>query len=328
MSDVRPEASPPPRTGRGAPAPPSAASAFDTPRAGVAFGLFAYLAWGFFPLYFDRLGAVPPADVLAWRIVLCSAALALALLVRPGFGPTLARVRAVRRWGLVVAAALVIAINWLVFIHAIAVGEVLQSSLGYFLVPIVNTALGALVFAERPNRWKLASLGVAAIGMAASFALAGAVPGHALALAASFGIYGALRKRMDADATTGLLLETLLLAPFALGWILWAAVPLGALPAQTRHWLMLSGILTLLPLLAMGLAARRIELGTLGLLQYVTPVMHFALAVLVFGEALDAPRAVAFATTVLAVTLWLVGAFAASRRTAAPPSSARRVAAP
>lgn len=287
-------------------------------RDGVLFGLFAYGTWGFFPLYFKRLADVSPEDVLAWRIVLCCLALVLALSIRPGLPAVVRRIRAVRQWHLVLAAALVISLNWLVFIRAVAAGEVLQSSLGYFLVPIANSALGALVFGERLGRWKLGSLAVAAIGMAASFVLAGTAPTYALSLAVSFGVYGALRKRMDADAVTGLLLETLLLAPFAAGWLLLAAAPLGAVPTPTQGWLMLSGIITLLPLLAMGVAARRIELGTLGLLQYITPVMHFALAVVVFGEALDAPRVVAFATTLAAVGLWLVGSEA--RRRAVPPA--------
>ena len=288
-------------------------------RDGVLYGLCAYGAWGVFPLYFRRLGAVSPEDVLAWRVVLCCGALVLAASVRPGVRTVLRRVRAVRQWHLVLAAALVIAINWLVFIRAVAAGEVLQSSLGYFLVPIANSALGALVFGERLGRWKLASLVVAAAGMSASFVLAGTAPTYALALAASFGVYGALRKRMDADAVTGLLLETLLLAPFAAVWLLLAAAPLGAVPEPTRVWLMLSGIITLLPLLAMGVAARRIELGTLGLLQYVTPVMHFALAVVVFGEALDAPRVLAFATTLVAVGAWLAGSARRPGGRAMPP---------
>ena len=278
-------------------------------RTGVFVGIAAYTLWGFFPLYFDRLGSVSALDVLAWRIVLSCALLGTAMLLWRGASRLLADIRALRQWSLVVAAAAVISINWLVFIKAITEGQVLQSSLGYFLVPLVNSLLGILVFGERPNRWKIASFALAAAGMTVSFLVAGVLPGYALTLAASFGLYGMLRKRMALDSITGLLLETILLAPIALGWLLLHGQPLSVHAVDTRAWLMLSGIVTLVPLLLMGLAARRIELGTLGVLQYIAPVMHFLLALAVFGETLDAARTIAFATTVAAVLLWLVGAF-------------------
>ena len=283
-------------------------------RAGVLAGLAAYTLWGFFPLYFHTLRSVAALDVLAWRIVLSCVLLGGVMLAWRGPRALLASVWPLRQWPLVLAAAAVISINWLVFIVAIAQGEVLQSSLGYFLVPLVNSLLGILVFGERPDRWKIASFVLAGCGMAASFLVAGVLPWYSLILAASFGVYGMLRKRMSLDSTTGLLLETVLLAPIALAWVLFAAQPLAAHAEGTRHWLLLSGAITLGPLLLMGFAARRIELGMLGVLQYIAPVMHFALAVTVFGEALDTARTIAFATTVAAVGLWLVGAFSGRAR--------------
>jgi len=287
-------------------------SSVPATRAGVLSGIAAYTLWGFFPLYFHQLQRVDAFDVLAWRIVLSCALLGGAMLLWRGVARLKAAIWPLRQWPLVLAAAAVISINWLVFIVAIAEGEVLQSSLGYFLVPLVNSLLGILVFGERPNRWKIASFVLAALGMLASFAVAGVLPGYALTLAASFGIYGMLRKRMALDSTTGLLLETVLLAPVAFGWLLVAGQPVAQHALDTRVWLMLSGIVTLVPLLLMGFAAQRIELGTLGVLQYIAPVMHFLLALAVFGEALDTARSIAFATTIVAVALWLTGAFASS----------------
>ena len=226
----------------------------------------------------------------------------------------IAALRPGTEWPLVLAATLVISANWLIFIVAIDAGQVLQSSLGYFLVPLVSSSLGMLVFNERPNRWKIASPIVAALGISVSCVVAGVVPVYALGLAATFGVYGMLRKRMSLDSTTGLLLEILLLTPLAVAWLTVAAAPLDAIAPSTQRWLMASGAVTLLPLLLMVFAVRRIELGTLGVLQYIAPVMHFALAVTVFGEALDTARTIAFATTVAAVGLWLVGAFSGRAR--------------
>lgn len=276
-------------------------------RNGVLVGISAYTAWGFFPLYFKQLGEVSALDVLAWRIVLSAALLGVAMLLWHGPRRLARAVWPLRHWRLVLAATAAISINWLTFIVAIDEGEVLQSSLGYFLVPLVNSLLGMLVFGERANRWKVASISVAALGMLTSFLVAGVLPGYALVLASSFGLYGMLRKRMTLDSTTGLLLETLLLTPVALGWLLLGGAPLGSFAPDTRHWLMLSGAVTLLPLLLMVFAARRIELGTLGVLQYITPVMHFCIAIGLYGEALDPARLVAFGTTTAAVGLWLVG---------------------
>lgn len=278
-------------------------------RAGVLVGIAAYTLWGFFPIYFRRIGDVAPLDVLAWRIVLSAALLGLVMLVWRGPSRLRLELRPGAQWPLVLGATLVISANWLIFIVAIGAGEVLQSSLGYFLVPLVSSTLGMLVFNERPNRWKIASPIVAAIGISISCVVAGVVPVYAIGLAATFGAYGMLRKRMSLDSTTGLLLEILLLSPLAIAWLWLAGAPLDTFTPSTQRWLMASGAVTLLPLLLMVFAARRIELGTLGVLQYIAPTMHFALAVGLYGETLDAARAIGFAATLVAVALWLVGAW-------------------
>lgn len=269
---------------------------------------FAFTVWGFFPLYFKQLDVLPPAEILAWRIVCSFVTLAAVMAFVPGPRKILAQLRALRRAWLVLAAAMLISLNWLVFIHASTSGQVLESSLGYFLVPIVNTMLGALFFAERPDRWRLASMATAAIGMTGVFLLADAAPWISLTLAISFGLYGAVRKAVDLDSATGLLCETMLLLPIAGLYLLAIGSAPSALSDVTRHWLLASGVLTLLPLLAVVVAARRIEMGTLGLFQYITPIMHFALAIWLYDEVLDEARQLAFVATLCAVVLWLVGA--------------------
>lgn len=292
----------------------------DDARTGVIVGGVAYTLWGLFPIYFKQLGEVAALDVLAWRIVLCAGLLLAAVILWKGAGALWQTVRSCRDWPMVLAATLVISINWLTFIFAVYDGEVLQSSLGYFLVPLVNSLLGMIVFGEKPNRWKRASLIVAAVGLSVSFAIVGVVPWYALVLALSFGLYGMLRKRMSLDSTTGLLLETLILSPLALGWLFFAGGAIDQLPIVTRNWLMLSGLITLIPLVLMVFAVKRIELGTLGILQYIAPLMHFVIAIGLYGETLNSALAAAFVTTLIAIACWLVGV----RRGASVPSVAVR----
>jgi len=275
---------------------------------------FAFTVWGFFPLFFKQLDALPPAEILAWRIVCSFLTLATVMVFVPGPRRILAQMRALRRSWLVFAAAILISVNWLIFIHAITHEQILESSLGYFLVPIVNTALGMAFFAERPDRWRQASMVMAACGMGAVFVVADTAPWISLSLAASFGLYGAVRKAVDLDSATGLLCETTLLVPIAVLYLVAFGTAPSEVPDVTRHWLMASGVLTLVPLFAVVVAARRIEMGTLGFFQYITPVMHFGLAVSIYGETLDLARQLAFATTLCAVGLWMAGAEAERRR--------------
>ena len=284
----------------------------DEARTGVLVGGVAYTLWGLFPIYFKQLGEVAALDILAWRIVLCAALLLLVVFFKRGLAHLWQQLRECADWSLVLAATAVISINWLTFILAISAGEVLQSSLGYFLVPLVNSLLGMLVFAERPNRWKQASLVVAAVGLSVSFIIVGIVPWYALIMALSFGLYGMLRKRMSLDSTTGLMLETSIMFPLALGWLLVAGGQLGDYTPAARNWLLLSGVITLIPLLSMGFAVRRIELGTLGVLQYIAPVMHFFIAIWIYDEVMNPALAAAFVTTVIAIACWLIGTFGKS----------------
>ena len=281
---------------------------------GHASAAFAFALWGFFPLYFARLDALAPPELLAWRIVCSVVTLAPIMLLRPGPRTLLARLGAPGQLRLACLSSALIGVNWLVFIDAVTSGRVIETSLGYFLVPLVNSALGMLLFGERPDPWRGAAIAVAAAGMLGAFAVSGALPLVSLLLAGSFGLYGAVRKGVALDSATGLLFETLLLAPFALLYLLLRGTSPASLPPETLAWLLGSGALTLLPLFSVVVAARRIEMGTLGVYQYIAPTMHLAFAITVFGEKLDAARAVALATTLAAVGLWSAGAWRGYRR--------------
>lgn len=257
-------------------------------RQGLIYGLLAYLIWGFFPVYFKLLKDIPPVEVVAHRIVWSVAFLLILTAISRRWPEVRAAFRSRQVLATLIGSTLLISLNWLIFIYAIAKGQVLQSSLGYFMTPLINILLGVIFLRERLRPLQTASLVMAVAGVAILTARVGAVPWIALVLAVTFGLYGLLRKTVRVESLAGLLVETLLTGPLALGYLLWlAADHAGAFPhAVDRGALLLplAGILTATPLVLFASAARRLKLATIGFLQYITPSLHFALAVLVYGE--------------------------------------------
>lgn len=266
----------------------SAASQQAQTRQGVAFGFLAYFVWGFFPIYFKALQGIPPLEVVAHRIVWSL----LFLLVLASVGGKWREVRdalANRRVLLtLIGSTCLITANWLVFIYAVGIGQVLQSSLGYFITPLVNALLGMVVLRERMRPLQTASLLLAMAGVALLTLGVGTVPWISLVLACTFGLYGLLRKTVPVESLAGLLVETMLTAPLALGYLVWLAIQgSGSFPGAVERgaWLLpLVGVMTATPLILFASAARRLRLATIGFLQYLTPSLHFALAVLLYHE--------------------------------------------
>ena len=278
---------------------------------GSLAAILAYLSWGLFPIYFKQIIGIAAIDVIAWRIFFCCLFLFAVLLIWLRPGKLIRQIRQIDQWWLLLGSTLLLSSNWLVFVYAIETDQVLQSSMGYFLVPIVSVGLGIMVFHERPNRLKLIAIAIAVTGMLLTFIVAGMVAGQfpwiAIVLGVTFGIYGMFRKKAKFDAIIGLWMETVLLMPVAVVTILLFCEPLDELSAASRNWLYLIGLVTSIPLIAMLFAARRIELSSLGFYQYITPCMHLLLAVMVYKETLDLVRVMALATTLLAVLFWLFG---------------------
>lgn len=260
----------------------------DEASRGLLLGIVAYLIWGFFPIYFKSIATVPPLQVVSHRIVWSVAFLTLLISRRSGW-PALRN--ALLEWKsllTLVATALLIATNWLVFIVAVEHGQVLQSSLGYFITPFVSVLLGFFCLKERLRRLQLAALLLAAAGVLMLTLHSGSFPWTALILAATFGSYGLLRKIATADSLTGLAAETFLLAPVALCYLLFTAwrgdgAFITAGPGISLL-LASAGVITAVPLLFFSAAARRLKLATIGFLQYITPTLHFLLAVLLYRE--------------------------------------------
>ncbi len=261
---------------------------------GILYAASAYVLWGLFPLYFRHLATVPATEVLVHRIV-WSLLFVLALLTaRRHWGWLVPALRQPKVLGAFTVSALLLSCNWLTYIWAVSHGHVIDASLGYFITPLVNVLLGYTVLHERPRRMQWAALALATLGVLWLTVLTGQLPWIALVLAASFGLYGLMRKIAPLGALEGLTLETLLLAPPALAALVlwWGDGPQNFPTAELSTNLLLIGVgpLTAVPLLLFAAGARRISMTTLGLLQYIGPSIQFALGVWLFGEPFGGAR--------------------------------------
>lgn len=264
---------------------------------GIMLGVAAYIVWGVLPLYLKLLQHVPASQILAHRILWSVLMLVVLALL---FGRVRSILAAVTRRTLLMlmASALLIGVNWLVYIWAVQNAHVLDASLGYFINPLVNVALGVAVLGERVRRVQGVAIALAAAGVLVMALSNGSSIWISLVLALTFGIYGLIRKVVAIDALGGLLIETILLAPFAFGLLLVAhGGGEGAFGRETATDLLLvvAGAVTAAPLLLFAGAARRMPYAALGLLQYIAPTLQFLLAVFVFGEHLRPHDLAAFA---------------------------------
>jgi chloramphenicol-sensitive protein RarD len=289
---------------------------------GVAYAVSTYLAWGLLPLYFKALRPVPAIEVLAHRVVWSLLLLVALVAARSG-----ARALAApfRRLPILSVTTTLIATNWLVFIWAVQSGRVLEASLGYFVNPLVNVLLGVAFLGETLSGRQRAAVALAGAGVAVLVFRAGTVPWIALVLAASFGLYGLLRKRAAIDPVGGLLGETALLAPAAVVFLGWrAATGAGAFGTAggTSVHLAAAGPITTLPLVGFGLAVHRLRLSTMGIVQYLAPTGQFLLAVLLYREPFGPAHAAAFALIWTSLGLYSWDAIARSRATRPEPSGA------
>ena len=266
--------------------------------AGIAFGLAAYGIWGFFPLYFRQLSAVSPMDVLSNRAAWAFVFVGLLLTLKGGWQRVATVLGNRRQLAMLALAALLVGSNWLMFLWAVAHQEVVASSLGYFLTPLVNVLLGLAVLKERLNRREWIAVGLALAALANEVVTLGSLPWISLFLAATFGTYGLVRKQVPVDALSGLWLETLAMLPVCGIYALWMAQDGHSVFAghdlATVALLIGAGIITALPLMAFAAATQRLDLATVGMLMYINPTMQFATAIWIFGEPLQTARLVSF----------------------------------
>jgi len=267
--------------------------------AGVAYGLAAYGIWGFFPLFFRQLGHLRPMDVLCNRAAWCCLFVALLLTLGRRWHRVQAAIRQPQQILRLLAAALLIGSNWLIFLYAVDQRQVVASSLGYFLTPVFNILLGLLVLKERLNGKEWCAVALAVLAVAIEIATLGNLPWISLALAGTFGLYGLVRKQIAVDAVSGLWLETLAMLPVALLYALWQSgeghAVFGGHDWGTTLLLGIAGVLTAVPLMAFAAATQRLNLATIGMLMYINPTMQFATAVWLFNEPLQPARLLTFA---------------------------------
>jgi chloramphenicol-sensitive protein RarD len=280
---------------------------------GVAYGLSAYIMWGCFPLYFALFEGVPALEVVIHRVLWSCVFLAVIVTFLKRWPPVRAALARPKKLGFVLGCAVLIAVNWGVYIYAVESRQVLQASLGYFLTPLVNVGLGMLVLKESISRLQIVAVVLAAIAILYQLLLLGVVPWITLVLAFSFGTYGLLRKQVALDGLSGLFVETLLLLPvgiLALAALSYAGASHFGIDTATTLLLLSSGIVTAIPLLAFAGAARRLRLSTVGFLMYINPTIQFFIALMVFSEPLSTEKLTSFVMIWVALGLYSWSAWA------------------
>src|SRR5919107_1406985 len=286
-------------------------------RRGYLYGLIAYALWGFFPIYFKLLQPSPPFEILAHRIIWSVVFISVLLLIARNWR-FLARIARDRRLLIgVIAAGLLIGVNWATYIFGVNSSRVVETALGYFITPLVVVLLGVTVQRERLRAFQWVAVGIGAIAVAVLTADYGHLPYIALLLAASFGSYSLIKKRLALPPAEGLFVESAVLALPALAYLTWLNVTGDAAFGHVSVWhtilMVLSGVATAIPLLLFAAAANRVPLVGLGILQYVAPILQLACGVLLFHEPMPAARLAGFALVWVALIIFTVDGIRGAR---------------
>ena len=291
---------------------------------GVIYALAAYVMWGFAPLYFKLLDQVPAPEILMHRIIWSFALLFLLVLVSGQLEQVLQLLKKPKKLAVLLVTAILVAFNWLVFIWAVNSDQILEASLGYFINPLFNVALGMIFLNERLPRLQLFAVALAACGVVIQLLVFGSIPWVSLVLAGSFGVYGLIKKKVQLKAITGLFVETAILLPLAiLYWLQLdsASSDFSDNSLRLNVTLICAGVITSLPLLAFAAAAVRIPYYMMGLFQYIGPSMMFVMAITLFGEVLDATKLTTFAFIWLALIIFVFDIWRQSKKRKAKQSA-------
>jgi len=292
--------------------PPASASTRGALAAGAC-----YLFWGLVPIYWRQLHGIDTLELIAHQHVWSLVVLLLLVAVQGGFGRVRAALGTRRSLAINLLSSVLLTTNWLIYVWGVNHGHVTECSLGYYLVPLVNVAVGRFVLHEPMRRLQWLAIGCAALGVALLLIQLGELPWIALSLAGSWGAYSLMRKRATLGAVTGLTVETLLLAPFAIAFLLWrqhtGEGALSHVDARMHVLVLSAGVITAIPLLLFAYGARRIRLSTLGLLQYISPSVQLVLAIVLYDEPFTAARAWSFACIWLALSIYTIDGVRAQR---------------
>jgi len=298
-------------------------------RLGYVYGFAAYLCWGAFPLFFSLLGAIDPYEVVPWRVITALVFCVIAVGAMRAWAPILAILRSPRMLGWFALSSVLLYANWQIFVVGIVTGHIIETALGYFINPLVTILIGVVVRKERLTRLQWLAVAIAALGVLISAIAYGQFPYIALGLAFSFGLYGAVRKQtsQDIDALTGLSIETLIgsiIAVVQLGIVLVLSGHLGAFdhgPDVTVP-LLLSGVVTAIPLLLFAAGNRRLPLSHMGFIQFMTPVLAFLTGYFVFHEEMPTARWIGFIAVWVALIVLIADMVLSIRRFRATPAGA------
>lgn len=286
-------------------------------QSGVLIGLAAYTMWGVFPVYFKLIESVAPLEVLTHRVVWAVPFGALIIALRSQWSEVKVAFGHRRMMLGLCTSALFITINWLIYIWAIQNGRIFESSLGYYINPLLYVLVGVLFLGERLRTLQIAAVVLASIGVLFLTINGGVFPWVALSLAASFTVYGVIRKQIVVGAMPGLFVETSILFPFALGWLIWIvqAGQASIVNADTKITLLLllGGPITVVPLLMFAIAARRLTMTAIGFMQFLAPTLQFLTGVY-YGETLTPAHMVCFAFIWAAVVVFSIDAMLRGRK--------------
>lgn len=296
----------------------------ENTRLGIAAGTGAYVIWGLVPIFFKQIVEVPALEIIAHRVVWAMLLMTAIIAFGRGYADARRVVMQPALLGRIALASTLVICNWLTFVWGVNNGHIIETSLGYFMLPLFNVALGVIVLKERmrPLQW-LAVL-CAAIGVAIETTRASGLPWIALVLAGTFGIYGLLRKQLPLDAASGLFLETVCMLPAAMAWLGWLAFQgsghFGSSGGPSLRDLLLiaTGPVTAIPLLLFAIAARRLPLSMLAFLQYLAPTLAFLIGAFVYHEPLDAQRMFALAAIWTGLAIYSTDLLKASARRPVP----------
>lgn len=287
----------------------------ENTRTGILAGISAYVIWGLVPIFFKQMAEVPAVEIIAHRVVWAMLLMTALLGFGRGFADALRVARIPAQLAKIALASALVISNWLTFVWGVNNGHIVETSLGYFILPLLNVALGVLVLKERMRPLQWVAVLCAAIGVAIEATRADGLPWIALVLAGTFGVYGLLRKQLPLDAASGLFLETVCMLPPALAWLGWLAYSgqghfggsggSGMLSAGDLY-LIATGPVTAIPLLLFAIAARRLPLSMMAFLQYLAPTIAFLIGVLVYHEALDTQRMLSLAAIWIGLAVYSV----------------------
>lgn len=286
----------------------AAANTHQTARIGLAYGITAYCWWGVMPIYFKALQAVPSIDIVAHRIVWSLLVLAGLLTAARGWPAIRAAVGNPKVLGLLLLSSILIGTNWLFYVYAINSGHILAGSLGYYLNPLANILLGRFVLKEHLSRVQWLAVGIAAAGIGVLAAGALTTLWISLTLCFSFATYGLIRKIVAVDSLPGLAIETAVLLPVALGWLVMGGAdgrPFLGTDMVESTLLVAAGVVSTVPLLCFTAAARRLRYSTVGMLQFIAPTVQFLLAVAIYDEPFSLAHGIAFGCIWTALALYV-----------------------